>query len=420
MKAYVISIIAMMVGIGIVSSHAYAADATTDIREVKLRFCDEPTNTTGIKQLFIETKPNQQEEICIDISNDGNTPATLWMNFVDGALTADFDQKKACLPEWEKSGFGQYVTWFTETIEIPANSTVRTKAQLLYPDWYAGDSYGCVTLHVINQTQKTLEQDGQVFQVFSRLWYFVDAFVDGKFIIKVVATPQTLEKYTDIWHNTLLPIYQKEKKYFVRAGLYNTWNITVTGTINLGYTAWRFFGQEDIYTWQTIVPKQRREIEKEIPWYITYLVWWPIKTTVNMNYFPVFRGRTTDPHQWEVFTLHENNTVFLTPRWLIALLLIILLILLYIRKRRKTRYQKRTKTYWETAHLEEELTIGWEKELTIGWEEEWVAHWENSPSPTLSKKNKPALKKRHHKREENVEVLKISEDGETITEDVNQ
>jgi hypothetical protein len=44
------------------------------------------------------------------IQNDGPTDATISINFVDGTITADEDQKKACEPETTKTNFGQYVS----------------------------------------------------------------------------------------------------------------------------------------------------------------------------------------------------------------------------------------------------------------------------------------------------------------------
>jgi hypothetical protein len=52
------------------------------------------------------------------IENGGPTDTTISLNFVDGTITADTDQKKACEPEVTKSNFGQYVTDYPTTIQI--------------------------------------------------------------------------------------------------------------------------------------------------------------------------------------------------------------------------------------------------------------------------------------------------------------
>jgi len=54
------------------------------------------------------------------IQNDGPTDTTISLNFVDGTITADGDQKKACEPESSKSNFGQYVTGYSTTVDVPS------------------------------------------------------------------------------------------------------------------------------------------------------------------------------------------------------------------------------------------------------------------------------------------------------------
>jgi hypothetical protein len=55
--------------------------------------------------LFIDAKVDQKSVICIDFINSANKKANIGINFVDGAITDDTDQKKACLAEGEKSNF---------------------------------------------------------------------------------------------------------------------------------------------------------------------------------------------------------------------------------------------------------------------------------------------------------------------------
>jgi hypothetical protein len=59
------------------------------------------------------------------INNGGPTDTTISLNFVDGTITADKDQKKACEPETTKTNFGQYVTDYPTTLQIGAGETVK-------------------------------------------------------------------------------------------------------------------------------------------------------------------------------------------------------------------------------------------------------------------------------------------------------
>ena len=77
---------------------------TTDIREVKVRYCNDPLDTNA-KSLFIDAKIDEKSVICIDFINTANKKANIGINFVDGAVTDDADQKKSCLAEGEKTNF---------------------------------------------------------------------------------------------------------------------------------------------------------------------------------------------------------------------------------------------------------------------------------------------------------------------------
>ena len=69
-----------------------------------MRYCNDPLDT-DVKSLFIDAKINEKSVICIDFINTANKKANIGINFVDGAITDDIDQKKACLAEGEKSNF---------------------------------------------------------------------------------------------------------------------------------------------------------------------------------------------------------------------------------------------------------------------------------------------------------------------------
>jgi hypothetical protein len=72
------------------------------------------------------------------------------LNFVDGTITADADQKKACEPETTKANFGQYVTNYPTTVQIQAGETVKIAATATFPAGYAGTAYGCATFQIDN------------------------------------------------------------------------------------------------------------------------------------------------------------------------------------------------------------------------------------------------------------------------------
>lgn len=77
---------------------------TTEIREIKARYCNDPERS-DVKSIFIDAKIDEKEVICIDFINTSNKVANIGINFVDGTVTNDESQNKACLPEHEKTNF---------------------------------------------------------------------------------------------------------------------------------------------------------------------------------------------------------------------------------------------------------------------------------------------------------------------------
>ena len=77
---------------------------TTDIKEIKARYCNDPKNTDA-KSLFIDAKIDEKSVICIDFINTSTKKASIGINFVDATVTNDSSQNKACLPEGEKTNF---------------------------------------------------------------------------------------------------------------------------------------------------------------------------------------------------------------------------------------------------------------------------------------------------------------------------
>lgn len=150
----------------------------TNLGDLLIRFCNDETQAEQwwTKDLFLETAPNQEEDICIFLVNGGNTDVTVKVNFVDGTITNDAEQKKACQPEWSKEQFGQYVTIEDTEFFLAANSTVETHAKLTMPQDAAGMVYGCMTLQIAGEWAESDE----MIQVISRRANFIDVAVKGE------------------------------------------------------------------------------------------------------------------------------------------------------------------------------------------------------------------------------------------------
>lgn len=302
---------------------------TTDIREVKVRYCNDPDNKDQ-KSLFIDAKIDEKSVICIDFINTAPKIAKIGINFVDGAITDDTDQKKACLAEGEKTNFWQYVSNYPETLEIAPNSVKRVFVDLLYSGWFAGTSYGCLTYHALDNQEQKENVNGTMFNVFSRVGSFIDAFVEGEFKIKLATTPIVSEFYQNIGDNPNFIIYRewswKEwfwKKSFwnyrAKVDIINSGNIAVTGDVSMTWKDRYIFRGTTKLNDQIFLPNQTRSFEVSLPWYVVWFLWWTVEVSAHVEYEPIYLGSYALTATKETFVLEDSTQVVLFFPWFILL-----------------------------------------------------------------------------------------------------
>ncbi len=314
-----------------ISSSVFAQSSlpteTTDIKEIKARYCNDPEKS-DVKSLFLDAKIDEKEVICIDFINTSNKTADIGINFVDGTVTNDESQNKACLPETEKTNFWQYVSNYPEHVTIKPNSAQRVFVDLLYTGGFAGTSYGCLTFHSLNNA---MSNEG-MFNVFSRVGSFIDVFVEGDFTIALISNPIESEFYDNLTHNPNFSIYRMSDKrsdffkkdfwtYKARWDITNTGNIAVTGHVNLTWNDWYILKGEKNTTDQIFVPKQTRSFETVLPWYTTWLLWGPTTVQGSVRYEAIYLWSYAETAPQETFVLTDMTDHFFSPWFLLFALL---------------------------------------------------------------------------------------------------
>jgi L-rhamnose mutarotase len=148
----------------------------SNLWDLLIRFCNdsEAAQEWWSKELKMSATPEKEEDICIYLVNWGPTEVEVELGFVDGTITNDAEQKKACQPESTISQFWQYVVPEQTVFIIPAKNTLETHAKVTFPEDTAGMIYGCATLKIIWATGS----DGAI-QVVSRRANFIDVSVKG-------------------------------------------------------------------------------------------------------------------------------------------------------------------------------------------------------------------------------------------------
>lgn len=317
---------------------AYAqVQRTTNLGDVVLRFCNDPAVTWWVKSLVLDTEPEKQSDVCMLISNGGPTKTKISLNFVDGTITADEDQKKACEPENTKTNFGQYVTDYPTSIEIAAGETVKVWAKVTFPAWYAGTAYGCATFQVIDDgSGSATKKPDQMFTILTRRASFLDFNVKWDYIVDLQSQDASMEwsfpsfssKEISVVDSLLIPRHNFEealsqknpfalrlgKNLTTRSVVVNNGNVWLDLTVVSHYRAWWWLIDMDQGSQaQKLVPKQRKTLEFDT----NKLAWWlggPTEVTHTITYKPIIIGSGLDLDP----SLLVPKTMVLSSVWIVT------------------------------------------------------------------------------------------------------
>lgn len=299
--------------------------------DVTLRYCNDPKIDWWVKYILLSWKAWQDIPICLLMNNGWERPVAIWLNFVDGTTTADEQERKACQPEDQKSMFWQYITWDDMSFIIPARGSLKTELKAKFPEWYAWLANWCITAHLLSWATT---QWG-MFNIFSRLGYFIDILVDWEYKLWM-AVSWVFLPYDNYSNNSQLPIYDNVIKDTIESifEISNTWNvpaeIAVTST---SIWWWGIEKHQNSFTW-SVLPQQNRKIEDYLwKWWYKY-IGWPVTYTLDLTVTPQEIGPVL-PLDWKAASYQYTANWFIIPWILIWLILVIGLWLWYKSHRKK-------------------------------------------------------------------------------------
>ncbi|HMY80263.1 MAG TPA: hypothetical protein PK048_00275 [Candidatus Absconditabacterales bacterium] len=324
------STIGVSLGILVIGSCLVYAQQESNLGNLTIRFCNDPTINEGTKSLELDTEPGTTNELCIYLHNSGPTPLIVGLNFVDGTYTADEEQKKACLPESSKELFGKYVHIQDSGFVIQAGQTLKTTGLLTFPEGYAGISNGCITAHLLNQNS-----NAGMFQVFSRRANFIDVFVSGTIIpsLEYNLLPEDTTQ-PNLFNHTSIKLFDRlvDNTLGIHYELSNTGNVPVdtTGIIKITY---RWFWQLEFRDITTIVStKGNQPIDILLPSYIKW-IGGPLKVSVNTWYnakLPKNKGGITFTEK--TITLSAQGRIW--SRKIIGIMVLLILMGVVIKRKK--------------------------------------------------------------------------------------
>lgn len=121
------------------------------VENIQVEFCNQQ-GVVGKKLRLGELAPNTPTEICLTLRNTSQTALPVLTNFVDGVTTSD-GEHIACRDETDaKQGFAKFVDLPEPAFTLPAGATVTKKATLQFPAEFSGETAGCFTYRLGEQT----------------------------------------------------------------------------------------------------------------------------------------------------------------------------------------------------------------------------------------------------------------------------
>jgi len=314
---------------------------SASIGDVALRFCNNSWSLE--KTISLTTSWDEKQEICMMLINGSYEPTTITVSFVDGTITNDADQKKACKNEWENQNFWQYMSLEEDTIEIPARWATTFTWILKLPEEAAGEIRGCVTYFIANEkTQKDM------FTVMVRRANFIDIF--AKWVVTIWLSFVDVESPTKSLskNSKILSFFNKdENKLYIQSMLKNSW--TAEQWVTIKWEIKNLFGFKKTFFEEkrTLFAKQTSTISNTIDRLPFYKWQFSIKYTVEHN-ANIVEGLEVD---WEStnWTITESTNIFVITTWTYISFLVILLLIAGIsffiikRKSKKNTAKKITK-----------------------------------------------------------------------------
>lgn len=168
------------------------------IWDVSVSFCNTWSDSRSLNFAILAGSPY---EFCVEFSNLSQEKISLSIWFVDGELTNDELQNKACSYEW--SDFWPYVNFSKKNLTLFSWSTIQITGDLMFPLGYSWEVHWCLVYSIPNKIN-SIEQWGSLFDVVIRKANFIDGYVAWEFLRSIVLLSWEVSYYRDKVDNDLV------------------------------------------------------------------------------------------------------------------------------------------------------------------------------------------------------------------------
>lgn len=192
-------------------SYSWAAS----IGDISFSFCNS-WSSSNLTDFVVEA--GKKYPICLSFSNLSEENIPLSFSFVDGSITNDASQKKAC--SYNAVKYWKYFN-FTGTSFLlePWNSIIKTWF-FDFPLGYSGEINWCLVYFV---SSKSWKSSGSMFDVVVRKANFIDWRVVWEFNRNIVLSTWDFDYYIDSLHNSLVVRISIQNKWSASETIFLTW-----------------------------------------------------------------------------------------------------------------------------------------------------------------------------------------------------
>lgn len=132
-----------------------------NIWDIDVSFCNSGISDTNYFTLI--TEAGTTDNICVNIKNLSQEPVSLHIDFVDGAISDQWNS--VCYaPDHLQKEFSRYVSQFDTDLDLQWWAEIQKNYELKYPIGFSGLSHGCISYYINPD-----ENNGGVSMVFRKV-----------------------------------------------------------------------------------------------------------------------------------------------------------------------------------------------------------------------------------------------------------
>lgn len=135
-----------------------------NIGDIDVSFCN--SWITNDNYFTLITEAGKTDNVCVNIKNYSKNPVSLHVDFVDGAISDQWNS--VCFaPDHLQKEFSKYISQFDTDIDLQWWEEIQKIYELKYPIWFSGLSHGCISYYI--NSDRNIEWVSMIFRKVNRI-----------------------------------------------------------------------------------------------------------------------------------------------------------------------------------------------------------------------------------------------------------